>query len=231
MAVLKYKDPVAGEWHTSGSVGGSGAIDTEAIVQQVIEAIGTPVFGRVDEENNIILSGNLVGGNYTLKYENADGSTTDIGTLSVSEDSGYTNLADPASADWLTNKRINSSGSIVTIDSTKLGTQTCVMTNIIDVSNVDYLHIKGLDIVNNLTAGDNYGRVYFYGASDNYIFYGQPSVETWWSYADYDNSVVVIDVAAAITDSGKYGITKMRLGGILTGAASDVIITADQQIA
>lgn len=205
-------------------------IDTDAIVQEVIEAIGTPVFGRVDEENNIILSGELVSGTYNLKYENADGSTTNIGTLSVSEASKYTNLANPSDSMWETNKRINSSGSTVAIDSTKLGDQTCVITNIVDVSNVEKLHIKGLDIVNKLASGENYGRVYFYGASDNYIFYAQPSIETWQTVADYDSGVLVIDVDAAIADSGKSGITKMRLGGILTGAASDVIITADEQI-
>lgn len=53
----------------------------EAIVQQVVAALGTPVFGRVDSANNIILSGELASGTYTLKYENEHGKTTMIGTL------------------------------------------------------------------------------------------------------------------------------------------------------
>ena len=64
-----------------------GAIDTalaesrETIVQQVIAALGTPVFGRVDADNNIILTGELVAGTYAVKYEDAEGNLLDIGTL------------------------------------------------------------------------------------------------------------------------------------------------------
>ena len=59
--------------------------DQEAIVQQVITALGTPVFGRVDADNNIILTGDLVEGSYALKYENADGEVIDIGMLNMAE--------------------------------------------------------------------------------------------------------------------------------------------------
>ena len=57
--------------------------DQEAIVQQVIVALGTPVFGTVDANNNIILSGNLADGVYTLKYEDAEGNVTEIGIITV----------------------------------------------------------------------------------------------------------------------------------------------------
>jgi hypothetical protein len=57
------------------------AADQESMVQDVIAALGTPVFGRVDADNNIILTGELVDGTYTLKYEDADGNTIEIGTL------------------------------------------------------------------------------------------------------------------------------------------------------
>lgn len=53
----------------------------EKIVQQVIAALGTPVFGRVDADNNIILSGDLADGTYTVKYEDAEGNVTTIGTI------------------------------------------------------------------------------------------------------------------------------------------------------
>lgn len=39
------------------------------------------VIGYVDEDNNIVLSGNIADGTYTVKYEMADGSTVDIGEL------------------------------------------------------------------------------------------------------------------------------------------------------
>jgi hypothetical protein len=41
------------------------------------------VVGFVDEDNNIVLSGNLADGTYTLKYENEDGTYTEIGALEV----------------------------------------------------------------------------------------------------------------------------------------------------
>lgn len=57
--------------------------DQEAIVQQVITALGTPVFGTVDEDNNIILTGELADGTYVVKYEDAEGNVTEIGTITA----------------------------------------------------------------------------------------------------------------------------------------------------
>ena len=56
--------------------------DQESIVQQVITALCTPVFGRVDADNNIILTGELGGGNYTVVYEDAEGNRINIGQIS-----------------------------------------------------------------------------------------------------------------------------------------------------
>lgn len=41
------------------------------------------VIGTLDDSNNILLTGNLADGTYTLKYENEDGTYTEIGTLEV----------------------------------------------------------------------------------------------------------------------------------------------------
>ncbi len=60
--------------------------DKAQIVAQVIASLGgNPVFGYVDEDNNIIVQGNLADGTYSVKYEieNEDGTVTtvDIGDL------------------------------------------------------------------------------------------------------------------------------------------------------
>ena len=57
--------------------------DQESIVQDVITALKTPVFGRVDTDNNIILTGQLAEGAYTLKYEDAEGNVVEIGTIDI----------------------------------------------------------------------------------------------------------------------------------------------------
>lgn len=84
------------------------AADKEAIVADVIAALGgSPVFGVVDSDNNITLSG-LADGAYTLKYEQTDGTTTEIGALTVGEVApAYTNIA--KNGTWEINYRYNSS--------------------------------------------------------------------------------------------------------------------------
>ena len=80
---------------TNGKVGADGKdgkdgedyVLTEAdkteMITAVLEAIGCPLFGVPDENKNILLSGNLADGTYTLKWQNEDGTYTDIGTLDV----------------------------------------------------------------------------------------------------------------------------------------------------
>lgn len=67
--------------------------DQESIVQQIITALGTPVFGTVDADKVITLSGALAEGTYTIRYEDADGKYTTIGTLDNREVSYINQLA------------------------------------------------------------------------------------------------------------------------------------------
>ena len=56
--------------------------DKAEIVAAVIEAFGGhPVFGYVDANNHIIVSGDLADGSYSVKYEMEGGWAVDIGTL------------------------------------------------------------------------------------------------------------------------------------------------------
>lgn len=48
----------------------------------------------VDESKNITLSGELANGDYTLKFENADGSTTNICTLTITNGTGEPDVPD-----------------------------------------------------------------------------------------------------------------------------------------
>lgn len=76
-----------------------------------------PILGYVDSENNVVLSGNLYNGNYTIKYETEDGTLIDIGSLTLEElespptvePGEETNYFDIKTA--LLNHRLGSSGS------------------------------------------------------------------------------------------------------------------------
>lgn len=54
------------------------------------EIVEGDVIGTLDENNNILLSGNLADGTYTLKFENHNGEITSVGELIVSSIISYT---------------------------------------------------------------------------------------------------------------------------------------------
>ncbi|MBE6557693.1 MAG: hypothetical protein E7661_01600 [Ruminococcaceae bacterium] len=69
---------------------------------------GGDVVGNVDSANNIVVTGTLPDGTYTVKYMMDDGSTVDIGTLQLSSGPAYTNLLEDAG--YQADTRINSAG-------------------------------------------------------------------------------------------------------------------------
>ncbi len=88
--------------------------DVASVVQQVLDSLGgVPIFGMVDGNNVITLSGNLAEGVYTLKYEDAEGNVTEIGTLNHSNapEVTYTNLFVPGTASMNTRMSGSSSAS------------------------------------------------------------------------------------------------------------------------
>lgn len=116
--------------------------DQEAIVQQVIAALGTPVFGRVDADNSIILTGELVDGTYTVKYEDAEGNETIIGEYIKTSAPTYTNVLPLATTNdgqtvyngtgYKVGARIGSSGSEGTVANTS-ATNPIFLTGFIQV--------------------------------------------------------------------------------------------------
>lgn len=154
---------------------GSDYVLTEAdkaeLVRLVIESLGgNPVFGYVDANNNIIVSGNLADGTYTVKYEMEDGGTMDIGQLVLAEDEPdepvqtYTNqipLAIDASDNpfnggqgWKTGYRLSASGG----SETAADGYEC--TGFIPAKIGDVLRVKNID----LTA-ENATNIVFYDGS------------------------------------------------------------------
>ena len=83
--------------------------DKAEVINSVLASIQGTFWGEVDANNNIILSGVLAGGTYTIKYEDAEGGMTSIGTLKIGSGgvsggetdeptTNYTNLFDPDAA-------------------------------------------------------------------------------------------------------------------------------------
>lgn len=108
--------------------------DQESIVQQVIAALGTPVFGRVEEGNNIILTANgLPDGTYKLWYEDEEGAHSELCELRKSsvETSGEIPLNLQLGKIDTSNGSISSSDNytysdLIPIESGKTYTVTCI---------------------------------------------------------------------------------------------------------
>ena len=116
---------------------------TPSIVQAVLaELQGSPVFGVVDAENNITISGNLANGTYTLKYENADGTTTEIGTLTVGQVAPVdSNVFDPTKATL--NQRWSNSSYAWVAENGYVVSDYIPVSLSTDESNPTMLHFRG----------------------------------------------------------------------------------------
>lgn len=107
------------------------------------------VFGYVDENNTIVLNGNLADGTYTIKYEMEDGSTVDIGNLVLDTNVYYsvtnnlTNCANSNSAitavegeSYSATITANDGYELSSVSVTMGGSPVSVSGGIINISNV-----------------------------------------------------------------------------------------------
>lgn len=82
--------------------------DKAEIVAAVIESLGgNPIFGYVDEDNNIIVQGDLADGTYSVKYEMENGNVINIGNMVLDSNVYYSVTS------TLTNCTINNSTKTV----------------------------------------------------------------------------------------------------------------------
>ena len=122
-------------------------VDGNPVGSGIEQAASGDVVGYVDSEKNIILSGSLADGTYTLKYEKEDGTSINIGELNLTSTPSYTNQIPISTAadgsiyngiGYKTNTRLSmSSGN----DSTKAGSET---TGFIPLTSGDVIRIKGI---------------------------------------------------------------------------------------
>ena len=206
--------------------------DQEDIVQQVIAALGTPVFGRVDAENNIILTGELVNGTYTVKYEDADGNVSEIGTLNhanIVPGETYTNIL--TVYPYSLNQRFSASSN---------GPKACdgmlqMYVPWADVWNKT-IRIRGLAYM--AKTADNNSATWF-AVDSNYSNRAAISGDNMWGTekASYDTATgvytVPIDASAFDVSSADYlsmNLVVSSSGVITESDLANIIITIDEEI-
>lgn len=168
--------------------------DQESIVQQVIAALGTPVYGTVDENKHITLSGHLVDGTYTLSFEDTDGFTAELCAL---EKGGITNRLPLAIASdktpfnggqgWKTGYRLNSTGAETAMDGMEV-------TGFIPVQAGDIVRLQNVG----WTSGASQTYAWCYDSNFNYLAYkNAASISNVTSdYATLDSSGNLVQFTA-----------------------------------
>ena len=212
--------------------------DRRAIIAEVVDSIKVEhpeahvIYGDVDENNNIIIYGELASGTYTLKYENADGSVIEIGTFEQGATIGYINRADPINADWLSGQRLSSTGEV------KTSTENTFVTNYIGVELGDVVRVRGMDIYH-YGAGSDTASTHFYNKDKTRIAATQPSNAKDAYPKDSDGKghtfTILDDASHNLTMVSGYSaseISYIRFSGKLYEGFTekDIIITVNQEI-
>ena len=245
---LPIKAPVKGVdyWTQAGQ---------ESIVQQVITALGTPVFGRVDADNNVILSGELVSGTYTIKYEDADGNVTEIGTLNNTPAPTYINVLPLAKGEdgnpyngtgYAVGKRINSSWNEANVHNTE-ATNPVFLTGRIPIPagatirfKNCYIDTNGVNGTPNETADTSYygsglsslyGCILYYNATSG-TGNASGSNYTWQNFVNYSNlaSAPTVDSNGYVTEFTFNTTQILYARFVLGGNPTTAVITVNEPI-
>lgn len=196
------------------------------------------IVGYIDSSNNIVLSGTVAKGTYTVKYEMEDGTLVEIGTLENVDKPKYTNLANPSDSYWQEGYRL----SISSGNTSALAKHTT--TNFIPCKKGDVLRVKGLNILGSIGGSSDYAdyaKIVAYNSSKTKIngLYGGTRTST---SADQDfglkitkngdittYTILVDNLGAQRADTTTAYI---RIdGGLMSGyTKNDVIITINQEI-
>ena len=179
------------------------------------------VVGVLDDANNILLTGALADGTYTLKYEYADGTVAEVGSIEVGAiippTPSYTNFADPSSPDWVEGKRFNSAGELVDVDAGVNGATTNYIGGLVVG---DIIRVQGMDLTTYRTV------VYDSAKSSKTI-----SPLNNAAHANYFSNVSANANEASATINANTHLSNggyLRFCGPMTGTSADVIITIER---
>lgn len=136
----------------------------------------------------------------------------------------YTNLANPDSADWLTNKRLGSSG-------VSDETNGSIVTNYIPCKTGDVVRVSGLN-VGWLKSSAN-ARCHFLASDKSILGTSTVLADDLFEFTDNTNQQIAYEWIGTIGngDSASYPtIAYIRFCGSLKTTAADVIITVNEEI-
>jgi hypothetical protein len=183
---------------------GVGSIDE--VAEEVLARLGTPVFGRVDAENNITLTGELADGTYTIKYEDAEGNVTEIGTLNTDPGPAYKNWIEYATeldgVTWYNRcgykkgLRYSASGG----NETNSGAEKITISGFIPVNPGDVIRIKNITLKKTSSVGNAHHIIIFpslslSGGSAKDI----ATAADWQQVWDADSQLVQCTVPASLS--------------------------------
>jgi len=197
--------------------------DKAEIVARVVAQIKDGgVIGYVDSNNNIVLSGNLSDGTYSIKYEIEDGSTLDVGNLVIGEveEEIINQIRNSVNADG-TPYGTNGYKSDTRIDSST-GNEATVAghcaTGFIPVTSADKVYIKEITY----TDADK-PRFAVYDSSKTKLA-SSSFAATGYGWASESNGVWTIDVKVLKSS----GVAFFRFSAI--GFTDETIITINQPL-
>ena len=188
--------------------------DKAEIVAMVIESLGgNPVFGYVDENNNIIVQGNLADGSYNVKYEMEDGTTIDIGDLVLDATVEIDNLAGAITAG-----RLGSDGTI------RNDTPDGRVTDYVAVKNGDTVRLKGICCVKTDEIVNTYPSAVYNSSKTKLSSVALASGSN--AYYTVDSTTATGAQITIISDD----VAFVRFSGYPTGTDDDIIVTVNQPI-
>lgn len=181
--------------------------DGNLVLTDMPEGSSGDVTGVLDESNNILLTGNLADGNYTLKYENADGTYTEIGTLTVGEiEKPRTNFAETLTVGRLSN---SAAGNVAT------DAASSRVTDFISVTAGDIVSVQGLS-----TTISPYLVVMPFDSSKTKL---SDIAKVTDGGSDYHTVQETTSTGATITITSS-SVAYIRLSGVLSGTEEDVVV-------
>ena len=178
------------------------------------------VYGYVDENNAIVLNGNLDNGIYTFKYEMDDGSLVNIGSLEINEEKPYINWIKEVG--YVAGKRMSMTSGV------EKDATDSYLTGFIPVKYGQTVRIKDIDVTENdniTIATFDINKQAIKGTSATY---GTTLYRAFVEKGTESNGVYASTLTSAINTCFTTDLAYIRISS--KSITDDSIITVDQEI-